>query len=88
MSSHGRYRLADVVAGARTLTVRRVGYGPAERLVMVTARAATEVDFALGAVASRLNEVVTTVTGPHRRLEVGDARRTSATGPAVVAAPP
>ncbi|HEX6048605.1 MAG TPA: SusC/RagA family TonB-linked outer membrane protein [Gemmatimonadaceae bacterium] len=68
----GRYRLTDVAAGAHTLTVRRIGYAPAERLVMVPDGATIVADFPLAAVASRLNEVVTTVTGPQRRLEVGN----------------
>lgn len=68
----GRYRLGDVAAGAHTLTVRRIGYAPAERLIMVPDGATVVADFALAAVASRLNEVITTVTGPQRRLEVGN----------------
>jgi hypothetical protein len=68
----GRYRLADVTTGAHTLTVRRIGYAPAERLVMVPDGGTIVADIALAAVASRLNEVVTTVTGPQRRLEVGN----------------
>jgi TonB-linked SusC/RagA family outer membrane protein len=69
----GRFRLTDVAVGARTVSVRRIGYAPAERLVMVPDGGNIVADFALAAVASRLNEVVTTVTGPQRRLEVGNA---------------
>lgn len=68
----GRFRLAEVAVGAHTVTVRRIGYAPAERLIMVPDGANVVADFALAAVASRLNEVVTTVTGPQRRLEVGN----------------
>jgi hypothetical protein len=59
----GRYRLTDVAVGAHTIAVRRIGYAPAERLVMVLDGANVNADFALRAVASRLNEVVTTVPG-------------------------
>jgi TonB-linked SusC/RagA family outer membrane protein len=69
----GQYRFADVAAGAHTIEVRRIGYAPSVRTVSVSDGAPTTADFALTAVASRLDEVVTTVTGPQRRLEVGNA---------------
>lgn len=68
----GSYRLAEVAAGEHTVEVRRLGYAPATRTVVVAEGAAATADFALTPVASRLNEVVTTVTGPQRRLEVGN----------------
>ena len=68
----GRYRLSDVATGAHVLTVRRIGYAPTERLVMVPDGGNVVADFTLAAVASRLADVVTTVTGPQRRLEVGN----------------
>ena len=69
----GRYRIADVLAGSHTVSVRRIGYAPADRSVVLADGATEAVDFALTPVASRLNEVVTTVTGQQRRLEVGNA---------------
>jgi hypothetical protein len=45
----GRYRLTDIAAGAHTLAVRRIGYAPAERLVMVPDGGSIVADFALGA---------------------------------------
>jgi TonB-dependent SusC/RagA subfamily outer membrane receptor len=64
--------VADVAAGVWRLGIRRIGYAPADRIVTVAEGATAAVDFALTPVASRLNEVVTTVTGPQRRLEVGN----------------
>jgi Outer membrane receptor for ferrienterochelin and colicins len=68
----GAYHLADVVAGEHTIEVRRLGYGPGTRTVVVADGASATADFALTPVASRLTEVVTTVTGPQRRLEIGN----------------
>lgn len=68
----GAYRMTDIPAGEHTIEVRRLGYAPATRGVVVADGAAATADFALTPVASRLNEVVTTVTGPQRRLEVGN----------------
>jgi TonB-dependent SusC/RagA subfamily outer membrane receptor len=68
----GQYRLADISAGAHTVEVRRIGYAPATRSIVVFDNADASLDFSLTPVASRLNEVVTTVTGPQRRLEVGN----------------
>ena len=68
---NGVYRFGDVSPGEHTIDVRRLGYAPATRTVVVMDGAAAVVDFTLTPVASRLTEVVTTVTGPQRRLEVG-----------------
>jgi TonB-dependent SusC/RagA subfamily outer membrane receptor len=68
----GRYRLTEIPGGVHAVGVRRIGYAPADRTVLVSDGATASLDFALAAVASRLTEVVTTVTGPQRRLEVGN----------------
>lgn len=68
----GQYRLADVTAGQHTVTVQRIGFSPQMQSVVMTNNPMT-LDFELAAVASRLNEVVTTVTGAQRRVEVGNA---------------
>jgi TonB-linked SusC/RagA family outer membrane protein len=67
----GAYTIRDVGAGARRITARRVGYSPKTRDVTVVDNAAATVDFALTRVATRLDEVVTTVTGGQRRVELG-----------------
>ncbi|HEX9483085.1 MAG TPA: TonB-dependent receptor plug domain-containing protein, partial [Gemmatimonadaceae bacterium] len=69
----GRYRFADVRAGAHVVEIRRIGYAPISRSVMVSDGVASAADFVLTRVASQLEEVVMTVTGPQRRLEVGNA---------------
>jgi TonB-dependent SusC/RagA subfamily outer membrane receptor len=52
--------------------VRRLGYVPAERSVIVSDGAIVTLDMALAPAPSRLEEVVTTVTGAQRRVEVGN----------------
>jgi TonB-linked SusC/RagA family outer membrane protein len=69
----GQYRVADLPAAVHTVSVRRIGYAPVTRPIAVTDGVTQTADFALTPVASRLDEVVTTVTGPQRRLEVGNA---------------
>jgi TonB-linked SusC/RagA family outer membrane protein len=69
----GLYRFTDVPSGAHVVSVRRIGYAPAERSVVVVEDGAATLDFVLSPVASRLEGVVTTVTGPQRRLEIGNA---------------
>lgn len=68
----GQYRLAGVTPGVHTVAVRRIGYAAGNRIVTVGDGGTVVADFALVAVPSRLDEVVTTVTGPQRRLEVGN----------------
>jgi TonB-linked SusC/RagA family outer membrane protein len=69
----GQYRIADVARGTHVVSVRRIGYGPVERPVVVLEGESTTLDFVLAVVPSRLGEVVTTVTGGQRRVEVGNA---------------
>ncbi len=69
----GRYTIPNVPAGSRRVTVRRIGYEPQMEAVTVPDGGSITLDVALGAAATRLNEVVTTVTGAQRRLEVGNA---------------
>lgn len=67
----GRYTIAGVPAGVRTITVRRVGYDPQSREVNVTDGATVTADFALAGATTRLAEIVTTVSGGQRRVELG-----------------
>jgi TonB-linked SusC/RagA family outer membrane protein len=63
--------LRDVPSGIRSITVRFLGYAPAERQVVVPDTGYVRVDFALRMGMTRLQDVVTTATGPRRRYELG-----------------
>src|SRR6266566_3687686 len=69
----GRYRLEDVTAGAYTLTARRIGYAKQSQSVSVAAGQEMAVDLVLQAAPTTLDEVVVTVTGEQRRVELGNA---------------
>ena len=71
--ANGRYSITGVVAGLRTVTVKRLGYDPISREVTVTDGATATADFELVVAATRLAEIVTSVTGAQRRLELGNA---------------
>jgi TonB-linked SusC/RagA family outer membrane protein len=69
----GRYRLANVTAGSYTVTTRRIGYTQYREAVTVRAGREVAADFALRPTITRLDEVVTTVTGDQHRYELGNA---------------
>ncbi|MGH7720723.1 MAG: TonB-dependent receptor plug domain-containing protein, partial [Gemmatimonadaceae bacterium] len=69
----GRYTIPGVPAGVRRLSVRRLGYQAEAREVTVSDGESITADFTLAPAATRLTEVVTTVTGDQRRLELGNA---------------
>ena len=64
----GRFTLANVPAGMRTLSVRRIGYAARERELTVRAGGRDTVDFALDEQAISMHEVV--VTGNATATEV------------------
>jgi TonB-dependent SusC/RagA subfamily outer membrane receptor len=68
----GHYSIAGVAAGLRTVTVKRLGYDPMSREVTVTDGGSVTADFQLTGATTRLAEIVTTVTGQQRRLELGN----------------
>ncbi|MGH7720673.1 MAG: SusC/RagA family TonB-linked outer membrane protein [Gemmatimonadaceae bacterium] len=70
--SDGQYRIAGVPAGPVQLRARRIGYETVTQPVTVVAGQDATVDFALNQAARVLEEVITTVTGAQRRLEVGN----------------
>jgi TonB-linked SusC/RagA family outer membrane protein len=69
----GEYRLANVPVGNHTLTARRLGYEKVTTSVVVADGAEVTANFSLNAVVSKLEQVVTTATGPQRRVEVGNS---------------
>src|SRR5688572_6468683 len=64
-SSTGEFTLTGVPTGARSVTVRRIGYQPVTQAVNVDASATATVDVRLTVSAVNLTDVV--VTGPVRR---------------------
>jgi TonB-linked SusC/RagA family outer membrane protein len=70
----GRFRIANVPAGARTVIARRIGYGAARKAVTVSSTTEATADFMLEAAAASLDEVVVTGTaGGELRRSIGNA---------------
>jgi TonB-dependent SusC/RagA subfamily outer membrane receptor len=67
----GHYQIEGVPVGLRTVIVRRLGYSPISREANVRDAAVISLDFELQGATTRLSEIVTTVTGGQRRLELG-----------------
>jgi TonB-dependent SusC/RagA subfamily outer membrane receptor len=68
----GAFLIANVPAGARSVTARRIGYQPATQAVAVTAGATAAVELRLAVSALNLSEVVVTGSGtPTERRKVG-----------------
>ena len=59
----GSYTITGAPAGARVLTTRRLGYAPQRATVTVPETGDATHDFALGGVATTLNDVVVTALG-------------------------
>jgi outer membrane receptor protein involved in Fe transport len=58
----GRYRIVDVSPGHHTLRVRRLGYAPLDRQIVVDANTTTNVTLRLSTLANSLTQVVVTGT--------------------------
>ncbi len=83
----GDYTLGSLPVGAYNITARILGHTPLTKKVQVGPDSTTHVDFALDVVAASLDEVVTTVTGNQRKLELGNAIATIAADSVVATAP-
>jgi TonB-dependent SusC/RagA subfamily outer membrane receptor len=70
-SDDGAFRVTGVSPGKYTLIVRRIGYTAVQKDVTVTDGETTTITVALSSSATVLEGVVTTVTGPQRRAELG-----------------
>jgi len=71
-NDHGFTLLRAVPSGLREVTVRFLGYSSADRQIVVPDSGSVRVNFALHMGMTRLQEVVTTATGPRRRYELGN----------------
>ncbi|MBX6332136.1 MAG: TonB-dependent receptor, partial [Gemmatimonadaceae bacterium] len=71
-TEQGYALLRPVPSGLRIVTVRFLGYAPAEKQVVVPDTGYTRVDFALKMGMTRLQDVVTTASGPRRRYELAN----------------
>jgi TonB-dependent SusC/RagA subfamily outer membrane receptor len=71
-NDEGYALLREVPSGIRVLTVRFLGYAPADRQIVVPDSGYLRVDLALRMGMTRLQDVVTTATGPKRRYELAN----------------
>ena len=69
----GAYRISGLKPGTYRVRALRIGYAEQQQSVTITDRQSQTVDFSLEAVATKLEGVVTTVTGQQRKIEVGNA---------------
>ena len=69
----GGTTLRSVQTGARQVRALRIGYAEQQKTVTVTTGLVVEVEFTLQSVAVQLNAVVSTATGPVRRVESGNS---------------
>jgi len=67
----GEYEFPSVPQGSWVVDVRRLGYQPSRRTIVVNDTTTVTADFALSSTAAMLDQVVTTATGKQRKLEVG-----------------
>ena len=70
-NAEGRYTLRAVPAGTREVRVLRIGLQEQKKPITVVSGQTHTLDFTLAESVIRLSEVVTTATGPQRRVEQG-----------------
>ena len=76
-NSDGTYTITGAPAGSRVLSTRRLGYAPQRVAVTVPATGDATQDFALGKVATTLNDVVVTALGQTaQQRSLGTAQQT------------
>ena len=83
----GSYLFPKVPAGVQVITVRFLGYMQAEQEIAVVDSQRVRLDFALQMGMSRLQEVVTTATGPQRRMDIANDVTTIQVDSVMAAAP-
>jgi TonB-linked SusC/RagA family outer membrane protein len=72
-NAQGRFEVLGIAAGEYTIAVRRLGYRRAVTHVTVYEGQVASTAIELVPVARVLDQVVTTATGEHRRVEIGNA---------------
>ena len=75
-AENGSYTLAQVPAGATSLSIARVGYSARTVTANVTAGSTTTLNVQLGQAAFSLAAVVSTATGTARKVELANATAT------------
>jgi TonB-linked SusC/RagA family outer membrane protein len=75
-NAEGKYTLRGVPTGNVEVRVLRVGYQEQKKAVAVAAGAAVTLDFTMTQAVVQLQEVVTTVTGEQRKVELGNSLST------------
>ncbi len=83
----GDYTLGSMPLGVYNVTARVLGHRPLTKKVQVGPDSTVHADFALEEAAASLEQVVTTVTGNQRKLEVGNTIATIAADSVVATAP-
>lgn len=71
-SNAGYGALWDVPSGLQVVTVRFLGYAPAEEQIVVPRSGDVRITIPIRMGMTRLQDVVTTATGQHRRYELGN----------------
>ncbi|MBV9879477.1 MAG: SusC/RagA family TonB-linked outer membrane protein [Gemmatirosa sp.] len=79
----GDYTIVNVPAGARQVTIRRIGYQPRTVPVTVSAREVARVDFALVKAAAQLDQVVVTALGQSAEVRTLGAAQQTVSGAAI-----
>lgn len=70
--SRGLFSLKDLAPGEYSLMFRILGYSTVRKAVVVRDGKPVVLNIALSATASTLNEVITTATGPQRRVDISN----------------
>lgn len=69
---NGEFQLGNISVGEQTISARLIGFSNSTQVITVIAGKSVTVNFSLKSSASMLSEVVTTATGMHRKVEVGN----------------
>ncbi len=71
-TENGAYRLVGVPSGNQVIEIRAVGFRSIVRMVKVEAGQRVALNVSMHVTAATLSEVITTVTGTQRKIEIGN----------------